>query len=114
MLNQRGNVAEVTSANVYWAEGSKVYTPPLDAGCLEGVTRRVVLRESKKIGIRITERRCPIERLLDADEVFISSSLKLVIPVELIKYGRRTHRFTAGESCNSIADHINRLAGISA
>ncbi|HOP07385.1 MAG TPA: aminotransferase class IV [candidate division Zixibacteria bacterium] len=112
MLNQKGNIAEVTSANVYWIENGRVFTPPLAAGCLEGVTRRVVLREAAAIGHPITERRCPLERLLEADEVFISSSLKLVIPVGLIKEGRRVHRWSTGPVGQAFSDHIARVAGV--
>ncbi len=57
MLNGLGDVAEVTSANIFWVRGDEVYTPPLSAGCLEGVTRRIVLDWRKSWGCRSPKRR---------------------------------------------------------
>src|ERR1035441_4468617 len=45
LLNERGEIAECTSANLFIANGSHVYTPPLSSGCLPGITREVILRE---------------------------------------------------------------------
>ncbi len=112
LINQRGNVAEVTSANVFWVDNGHVFTPPITAGCLEGVTRRIVLREAQKIGIRVKEKRCPLNCLLEADEVFISSSLKLVIGVAMIHHDRRRHRLSSGPITVSLRDHFLRLAGL--
>jgi len=112
LLNQLGNVAEVTSANVFWIDGDFVFTPPLTAGCLEGVTRRIVLREAKQLGIRIKEKRCPLSCLLEADEVFISSSLKLVVGVGMIHYDRKRHRLPTGPVTSTLQDHFRRLAGV--
>jgi branched-subunit amino acid aminotransferase/4-amino-4-deoxychorismate lyase len=112
LLNEEDNVAEVTSANVYWTESGRVFTPPLGEGCLEGVTRRVVLREAKRVGYPIVQEKCPIGRLLEAEELFISSSLKLVIPVETILCGRRTIKFHSGPVAGAFARRIRSLAGI--
>ena len=43
LLNERGEVSECTSANIFAATGGEVYTPPLDSGCLPGVTRELLL-----------------------------------------------------------------------
>jgi len=81
-------------------------------GCLEGVTRRIVLREAQQLGIRIHEQRCSLDRLAKADEVFISSSLKLLIGVGLIKHGRRRLRFRPGPVADVLRHHFLHLAGI--
>src|ERR1700692_2509073 len=39
LLNERGEVSECTAANIFAVKGGKVLTPPLNSGCLEGVTR---------------------------------------------------------------------------
>ena len=39
LLNERGEVAECTSANIFMVQGENVFTPPLSSGCLPGVTR---------------------------------------------------------------------------
>ena len=43
MLNERGEVAECTAANIFCVKGGRVATPPLNSGCLEGITRGVLL-----------------------------------------------------------------------
>ena len=112
LLNQRGEVAEVTSANVFWVEGDRVYTPPLNAGCLGGVTRQVLLSEAHKLGIKIVERRCPLPRLLDADEVFISSSLKLDVAVALLVEGSHRYRLHQGPIADRFNRHLHQMLGI--
>jgi branched-chain amino acid aminotransferase len=112
LLNERNEVAEVTSANIFWTQGKRVYTPPLSAGCLEGITREFVLKEARKIGITITERRVDLPGLLHADEIFISSSLKLVAPVSVILARKRTHQFEVGPVAKELSARFDRLVGV--
>lgn len=112
MLNQAGQIAEVTSANVYWVKSGKIYTPPIGSGCLEGVTRKVVLAESKRLGFSIIEKNGTLQTLLDADEVFISSSLKLVVGVSHIKIGKRNHVIAAGPVTELFSNYFRRMIGL--
>ncbi len=112
LINQRGHVAEVTSANIFWVRSGRIYTPPLSSGCLEGVTRKVTLREAGALGLKIAERNCSLERMLDADEIFISSSLKLVVPVAQIRVGRRTHEFPIGTVGLRFAKRFREMVGV--
>jgi len=81
LLNERGEAAECTSANLFIAQGSQVWTPPLDSGCLPGITREVLLREVKAPGIAIGERPITPAELEAADEVFITSTTRDLLPV---------------------------------
>ena len=56
LLNERGEVAECTSANLFIANGSRVSTPPLSSGCLPGITREVPARRDQGSGIRVEEK----------------------------------------------------------
>jgi branched-subunit amino acid aminotransferase/4-amino-4-deoxychorismate lyase len=112
MLNKRKHVAEATSANIFWCRGGRIFTPPLSAGCLEGTTRYVVMREARKLGFRVTEKNETLERVGRADEIFISSSLKVVLPVSEIAQGRRRYRLEPGEIARTITERIYRLARI--
>lgn len=112
LLNQNDLVAEVTTANVFLVKNNRVFTPPLSAGCLGGVTRSLVLRELRKLGIAAGERNISLPELTEADELFISSSLKLVVGVSRIKAGRRRYRFPAGPLTQQLTDHFHRLAGL--
>ena len=81
LLNERGEVSECTSANVFAVQGSRVWTPPLSAGCLPGITRTILLEEIHESGIEIGQKTLLPKDLEDADEVFISSTTRELMPV---------------------------------
>ena len=81
LLNERGEVSECTAANVFCVRGGKVLTPPLNSGCLEGITRSILLEIAPRIGISCTEATLRPEDLYAADEVFISSTNRNLLPV---------------------------------
>jgi len=81
LLNERGEVAECTAANVYLVKGDKILTPPLSSGCLEGVTRGILFEIAGEAGVSVKEQVLRPEDLYAADEVFISSTNRNVIGV---------------------------------
>jgi branched-chain amino acid aminotransferase len=81
LLNERGEVAECTSANIFIADGNQVWTPPLSSGCLPGITREVLLGDVRVPGIRIGEKALMPTDLEFADEVFITSTTRDLLPV---------------------------------
>lgn len=85
LLNERGEVSECTSANIFAAFGQTVVTPPLSSGCLPGVTRELLLEEVRVDGIRIEERKLRLDDLEAADEVFITSSTRDLLAVREIE-----------------------------
>jgi branched-chain amino acid aminotransferase len=85
LLNERGEVAECTSANIFIAQGDRVWTPPLDSGCLPGVTRATLLEEVRLPGCEVGERTLLPRDLEAADEVFISSTTRELLPVASIE-----------------------------
>jgi branched-chain amino acid aminotransferase len=89
LLNERGEVAECTSANVFAVRGNRVWTPPLSAGCLPGVTRAIVLEEIRVPGIELSERTLLPGDLEQADEVFITSTTRELLPVASIEGVKR-------------------------
>ncbi len=80
LLNERGEVSECTSANIFAAFDREVWTPPLDSGCLPGVTREIVLHHLDVPGIRVLERPMTLSDLEAADEVFITSTTRKLLP----------------------------------
>jgi branched-chain amino acid aminotransferase len=84
LLNERGEVAECTAANVFCAKGGRVFTPPLSSGCLAGITREVVMEIAPCEGIAIEERALFPGDLYSADEVFISSTNRSMLNVSEI------------------------------
>jgi branched-chain amino acid aminotransferase len=81
LLNEFGRVAECTSANVFAVFGHEVATPPVSEGCLPGITREVLLEEVAATGLCISERGLTVEELHQADEVFITSTTRGLLPV---------------------------------
>jgi branched-chain amino acid aminotransferase len=84
LLNLDGFVAEGASTNVFVAKGGIVRTPPLSAGILGGITREVVLELVASLGIPCREEALELGDLLAADEGFLSSTTREVIPVRQV------------------------------
>ena len=102
LLNERGEVAECTSANIFIANGSQVWTPPLNSGCLPGVTREVLLDEVRVPGIDVGEKPLLPADLEAADEVFITSTTRDLLPVEEIE-GAKVGRTLAAQTALAAA-----------
>lgn len=81
LLNERGEVAECTAANIFCAREGRVLTPPLSSGCLEGVTRGILLEIGAKAGVPVEEHTLRPEDLYSADEVFLSSTNRNLLAV---------------------------------
>jgi branched-chain amino acid aminotransferase len=101
MLNERGEVAECTSANIFAVKNEKILTPPLNSGCLEGVTRGILMEIAPEAGVSVLEQALRPEDLYSADEVFISSTNRNLVSVSEIA-GHRIH--TPGPVCERLND----------
>lgn len=81
LLDEGGFVTEGSSSNVFAIHAGTLRTPPLAAGILEGVTRGVVLRLAREEGVPLEERALRPEDLEAADELFITSTMRELLPV---------------------------------
>jgi branched-subunit amino acid aminotransferase/4-amino-4-deoxychorismate lyase len=81
LVAEDGTVLESPTANVWWREGSILRTPALELAILAGVTRSVLAAHAPRLGYAVEEVRFPLERLVAADEIFLSSSVREVMPV---------------------------------
>ena len=91
LLNEHGRVSECTSANIFAVMPDGVWTPPLAAGCLPGVTRSIILEELRVPGVTAGERDLPMNDLYSAKSVFITSTTRELLAVESIA-GRPVNR----------------------
>lgn len=96
LLNERGEIAECTSANIFVVNGDEAATPPLSSGCLPGVTRALLLEEIHVPGVHVVEKTLLREHLESADEIFITSTTRDLMPVAAvdglkIRQGRQIH-----------------------
>lgn len=103
MLNTEGNVTEGSGDNVFFVKDGVVYTPPSDAGILEGITRRFVMDTlGPACGVKVVEKDFTLAELLAADEVFLTGSGAEMIAVrEVIEHEdltvTATHKISDGE-----------------
>lgn len=79
LVTPHGRVLEAPTSSIYWVEGDKILTPPLDDHILASITRALLIEVAG-----VQECPCPLEQLLAADEVFIGSTAREVQPVSAI------------------------------
>ncbi|QDT38175.1 branched-chain-amino-acid transaminase [Stratiformator vulcanicus] len=100
MMNHKGEVAECTGDNIFIVKHGVLKTPPIDAGILDGITRRAVLRLAREAEIPSEEVTLTRHDLYVADECFLTGSAAEVVPVISLdgrpigdgKPGRTTNR----------------------
>ena len=98
-----GTVLEAPTANVFWGEGERLLTPALELPILAGVTRAVVLEIADR---PVEEDVFPLDRLLGADEVFVCSSIREVVPVAAVD-GKT---FELGPAAHELQRQLRKLA----
>ncbi len=84
LLNLEGFLAEGASTNVFVARGGALLTPPLSAGILGGITREVLLELAASLEIPCRETALEPRELVGADEAFLSSTTREVMPVRQV------------------------------
>ena len=82
--NTRGELCECTGSNIFVVVDGAVLTPPTDSGLLAGITRELVIEWGRAAGVEVREEALPLDVLTTADEVFITSSTKDVLPIDSI------------------------------
>ncbi len=80
MLNEQGYVAECTGDNVFIVKRGQVFTPPIAAGALDGITRQAVIELIDKLGLSCSEKMMTRHDLFTADECFLTGTAAEVIP----------------------------------
>jgi branched-chain amino acid aminotransferase len=107
-LNQAGNVAEASTANIFLVRDGSVCTPGLDSDILEGITRNSVMALLERdLGLTVVERTVPRYELYTADEVFLTGTGCEIAPVVEID-GRPVGAGTGGPVTKSVAQAYDR------
>jgi len=81
LANTQGELCEGTGSNIFLVLQGRLVTPPLDSGCLAGVTRLLVLRACSEAGIDCFEETLRVHALRDCEEAFLTSSTRDVHPI---------------------------------
>ncbi len=115
MLNDKGEVAECTGDNVFILSKGVLFTPPLDAGSLRGITRATVLDLADELEVPYREQALTRYDLWTADECFLTGSAAEVIPCVEVDHrpigngqpGEMTRRFITSFREKAKTDGIN-------
>ncbi|NNE91246.1 MAG: 4-amino-4-deoxychorismate lyase [Verrucomicrobiales bacterium] len=79
--NTEGNLCEGTGTNIFVVYDGQLITPPLTAGCLGGITRGLVIELCGELGVGVEETDTPLADLVNAEEAFLTSTLREVQPI---------------------------------
>lgn len=104
VLNSFERICETSMANIFFIEGDQIFTPRLSEGCVSGTIRKYLLTVPSPDEILIKETTCSIDRLLNADEIFITNAIRWVEPVTSVE-GRAFNTKIA----KSLFDYLERV-----
>jgi branched-chain amino acid aminotransferase len=113
IIDVRGDVVEGATSNVFVVRDGRVATAPEDAGILAGVTRAYVIAVAAGLGVAIEERRLRPEDLYAADEVFVTSSIRELLPVVRVD-GRTVGAGTPGPVSRALHRGFRAAIGMGA
>jgi len=80
-LTKDGYLAEGIVSNIFWLKGKVLYTPPVNTGILNGITRQFVIELGKKHNLSVAEGFYTVENVLQADELFVANSIQEIVPI---------------------------------
>jgi branched-chain amino acid aminotransferase len=81
MRNYKGELAECTQSNFFIVKNGVALTPPIDAGLLPGITRGFIFEVGADVGIDVREAALKDDDLFGADECFLTSTTREVVPI---------------------------------
>ena len=85
LLTADEKLSDGITSNIYIVRDGKLLTPSREAGIIEGITRGVVLDQAREIGIEVTEGLFDIDEIGRADEMFLTSSTREVVPIAKVE-----------------------------
>ncbi|MEK8132990.1 aminotransferase class IV [Paenibacillus filicis] len=97
-LDGAGDLCEGMVSNLFFVEGDRLLTPSVDTGLLPGITRRKVLALAEELQLEVREGRYGWERLVGAQEAFLTNSIQEIVPVtRLFDLDGTSYRLGTGE-----------------
>ncbi|WP_229729531.1 aminotransferase class IV [Agaricicola taiwanensis] len=81
ILSSDGNVACASAANIFILENRHLTTPPTSVGILDGIMRGFTLSAARDMGLAVVEEAFGLDRLMKADAIFLTNSVRLLMPV---------------------------------
>jgi branched-chain amino acid aminotransferase len=81
MRNYRGELTECATSNLFIVKNGMVLTPPVECGLLPGITRKLIFEVGRDVGIEVREQVLRDGDLFDADEAFLTSTTRELVPM---------------------------------
>ena len=107
-LTEEGYVAEGSISNIFCVVNGHLLTPPVSLGILPGIMREVVIEICEREGIPVHEERFPLQKLVEADEVFITNAVRRVVPVGSLG-GERIRGYVPGDVTMRMRQNVDSL-----
>lgn len=108
MLNHKGEVAECTGDNIFIVRSGKLFTPPNEAGILEGITRDAVIGLARDAGVEVLEVPLTKHDVYIADECFLTGTAAEIVPVVKVD-SRKIGDGKPGPITRDLMDRFHRL-----
>jgi branched-chain amino acid aminotransferase len=112
MLNAEGFVSECTGDNIFIVKAGQLFTPPLYAGALYGITRNVVIELARGEGVTVAETNLTRYDLFNADECFLTGTGAELIPIVKID-GRVIGAGQPGPATRKLVEKYRALTKVS-
>lgn len=84
LLNWKSHVAECTVSNLFFVSRGRLYTPALECGILDGITRHIILMLARELEVSVEEGTYSVDLLRQADECFLTNTSMEVMPVTVL------------------------------
>jgi branched-chain amino acid aminotransferase len=109
ILNEKNNICEATSSNIFIIKSNKIFTPSLKEGCIDGIMRKQIIEIANDNGLEVFDSApITIDNLLFADEIFLTNAIngiRWVVGFQHKRYFNKTSVFLT-EKLNKIAFNL--------
>lgn len=107
-LTEKGHLAEGIVSNLFWVKNNTLYTPSIQTGILNGITRQFILSLAAKLEIRFIEGYFTPDELFEADEVFVTNSIQELVPLN--KIADKQFVGKGGKTVNQLQEIYHRVS----
>lgn len=110
LLNEKGNICEATTSNLFIVKDKVIYTPALSEGCVKGVMRQYIIDKAKENNISVVEDSLNTDNLKEADEVFLTNAVNGIRWVAAFG-GKRYFNMVSKQAAEILNNTVIRIQG---
>lgn len=104
LVNEKGNICEAISSNIFVVKNSSIYTAPIEEGCVDGVMRKQILNMASQNRILTFETPLTVNTLMNGDEMFLTNAIQGVQWI-----GQFKNKFYTNKTAQFFIDKLNEL-----